>query len=411
MDESFWSQYPANYRKEEIQHILSLLRRGECVSLIGMSGMGKSNLLGFLAYSTSLKVNQDPICVLVDCNRLPKLGTEEFFTLTSHELQAAFNTLVIDKDEAQRNSFDELNFYITSALKISKKPLALLLDGFDDLARSLDQPFFNQLRSLRDTCKFRLSFLLATRQPLDTITGIEKIREFEDLLISNQVWLQPLSEEDARWTVNLMEDRLGQPFDEETTQRLLLLSGHHPGLLKILAASWASGDPTNPSSWLKLNSVSRECRLIWEDLPESSRNTISDELFKDDILQHAGLVKNGRWFSPIFAAFLEGKSGNQLRLDRSTGEVYRGGIHLDIDLTAKEFDLLSYLLDNVGAICEKDDLIRAVWPEDKVFVEGIRDDSLAQLVRRLRVKIEPDPSTPIFLQTIPGRGYRLLQPD
>jgi two-component system KDP operon response regulator KdpE len=57
-------------------------------------------------------------------------------------------------------------------------------------------------------------------------------------------------------------------------------------------------------------------------------------------------------------------------------------------------------------VCEKDDLIRAAWPEDRAFLEGLRDDSLAQLVRRLRKKIEPDPSNPRHIHTIPGRGYR-----
>jgi len=59
-------------------------------------------------------------------------------------------------------------------------------------------------------------------------------------------------------------------------------------------------------------------------------------------------------------------------------------------------------------VCEKDDLIRAVWPEDRIYEQGIRDDSLAQLVRRLREKIEPDPSNPRYIQTIPGRGYRFV---
>jgi hypothetical protein len=82
---------------------------------------------------------------------------------------------------------------------------------------------------------------------------------------------------------------------------------------------------------------------------------------------------------------------------------------LEIDrgqFTAKEQLLWKYLRAHGGQVCEKDDLIRAVWPEDKIFTEGKRDDSLAQLVRRLRVKIEPDPGEPIFIHTIPGRGYR-----
>lgn len=48
--------------------------------------------------------------------------------------------------------------------------------------------------------------------------------------------------------------------------------------------------------------------------------------------------------------------------------------------------------------------IDAVWPAE-VHAGGLRDDSLAQLVRRLRLKIEPDPSNPTRILTLPGRGY------
>jgi len=78
-------------------------------------------------------------------------------------------------------------------------------------------------------------------------------------------------------------------------------------------------------------------------------------------------------------------------------------------LTAKENLLFEYLRARSGEVCEKDDLIRAVWPEDEVYSHGIRDDSLAQLIRRLRIKIEPDPSNPRFIHTVTGQGYRFLE--
>jgi DNA-binding winged helix-turn-helix (wHTH) protein len=59
-------------------------------------------------------------------------------------------------------------------------------------------------------------------------------------------------------------------------------------------------------------------------------------------------------------------------------------------------------------VVEKDALARAVWSEDRVYTRGIRDDSLAQLVRRLREKIETDPTHPRFILTVPGRGYRYV---
>ena len=62
-----------------------------------------------------------------------------------------------------------------------------------------------------------------------------------------------------------------------------------------------------------------------------------------------------------------------------------------------------------GQVCEKDDIIRAVWPEDKFIERGIRDDSLAQLVRRLREKIEPDVASPKHVVTVAGRGYRFVK--
>jgi DNA-binding winged helix-turn-helix (wHTH) protein len=411
MSEHPWAQHPSDYRKEEVQHLLTLLGAGECVSLIGISGMGKSNLLGFLAYRASPQEKHGPICILVDCNRLSKFESHEFFQLASDRLQPLLASHNIQEEETPTDPFDRLNCKVASIIEASPKILALLMDGFDDLAKAVDRGFFNQLRSMRDSYKYRLSFLLATRQPLVNITGADKIREFEDLIVSNQIWLPPLSIEDAYWTIKRMEERLGLSFDKNARQNLLTLSGHHPGLLKALAAAWSDGDPTEPTSWLKPTAVLRECELLWGDLPEESRNAVYDPPINDEILKKVGLVVNGNLSSAVFAAFIQEKRGTGLHLNRASGEIYRGGALLSTSLTAKEFDLLSFLLDNEGSICEKDALIRAVWPEDKVFEEGIRDDSLAQLVRRLRTKIEPDPSNPTYLQTVPGRGYRFIQPD
>jgi hypothetical protein len=410
MSEKPWSQHPSNYRAAEIQHLLTTLRAGECVSLIGLSGMGKSNLLGYLVYRASPQEKAGPICALIDCNRLPEFDAEAFFRLALYQLQPVLDALEIESVENEENAFEALNHAVFLIVEASNKPLTLLLDGFDDLARSVGRPFFNQLRALRDTHKYRLSFLLATRQPLEAITGADKIREFDDLLVSNQIWLNPLSKEDALWTIKRFEERLDRKFDKEAKDSLLSLSGHHPGLLKALAGAWTNHETDEPTAWISHTAVSRECELLLGDLSQDSRHALYDVPIQDQNLKSAGLVKDGILFSSVFKAFLDEQSGSNLRLDPLKGEVFRGQERLSTSLTAKEHFLLEFLLEHEDEICEKDDLIRAVWPEDKVFEQGIRDDSLAQLVRRLRTKIEPEPSDPTYLQTIPGRGYRLVQP-
>ncbi|MBC8497075.1 MAG: ATP-binding protein [Anaerolineales bacterium] len=47
---SVWNTYPPNCREKEVQAILSAVGAGECISVVGLSGAGKSNLMGFIAH-------------------------------------------------------------------------------------------------------------------------------------------------------------------------------------------------------------------------------------------------------------------------------------------------------------------------------------------------------------------------
>jgi DNA-binding response OmpR family regulator len=91
--------------------------------------------------------------------------------------------------------------------------------------------------------------------------------------------------------------------------------------------------------------------------------------------------------------------GLELNTDRREVRVRNG---LPISLTDLENRLLEYLMMHVGHILTIQDLILYIWGSG-----GADRDMLRQLVRRLRVKIEPDPSNPLFIETIPGKGYGL----
>ena len=74
-------------------------------------------------------------------------------------------------------------------------------------------------------------------------------------------------------------------------------------------------------------------------------------------------------------------------------------------LTAKEFALLEKLFENAGKIVTSDGLCRAAWGENLYRYEN----ALMVHIRRLREKIEPDPSSPRFLITVRGLGYKLVE--
>lgn len=88
-------------------------------------------------------------------------------------------------------------------------------------------------------------------------------------------------------------------------------------------------------------------------------------------------------------------------IDLSRAEVIKNGEH--IPLTAKEYTLIKVLARNEGKIVTIDALCEAVWGDNPFGYEN----SLNAHIRRVREKIELEPSKPISLITIKGLGYKL----
>lgn len=89
------------------------------------------------------------------------------------------------------------------------------------------------------------------------------------------------------------------------------------------------------------------------------------------------------------------------QIDFSKAEVIKDGER--IPLTAKEYELLSALYRNAGRIVTIDALCEAAWGDNPYGYEN----SLMAHIRRIREKIELNPSKPLSLVTIKGLGYKL----
>jgi DNA-binding response OmpR family regulator len=89
-----------------------------------------------------------------------------------------------------------------------------------------------------------------------------------------------------------------------------------------------------------------------------------------------------------------------LRVEPATRRVLLDGE--EISLTQREFDLLAYLAANPGQVFSRDQLMEAVWGHS--FFEDT--STVTVHVRRLRAKLDDDPSMPRFIETVWGLGYR-----
>ncbi len=93
-----------------------------------------------------------------------------------------------------------------------------------------------------------------------------------------------------------------------------------------------------------------------------------------------------------------------LTLDTDGCRAMRDG--KDMELTAKEIEILQYLAENKGRVISRERLYEAIWNEDSFGC----DNTVMVHIRHLREKLENDPTAPQYIITMKGLGYKLVNP-
>ena len=343
---SVWDSYPETYRQNEVRQILRAVRGGECVSVVGLSGAGKSNLMYFLANRAAW----DGKFILVDGNRMVRPSVEELFEVLCRSAEV----------EPGSDPWGALEKSIESA----ETPVCFLLDRFDALPAADLPDAARLLRALRDPFKYKLTYVIATRRPLDAQT------ELAELFFGNTLFLGPLEAPDVHWNIQRFAARMDMDWDDQEELAMRNLSGGYPALLKAVCEARADGCRLTLRALRKHPAVRRRLAEFWQDDPPQA-------LLQQSQLENIPLLSRGA------------TSAAQSKF------------------SPKETRLLEALQARPGQTCRKDDLIRAVWPEDAIYEEGVRDASLAQLVTRLRKKLADDSSLGYQIHNVQGRGYSL----
>jgi hypothetical protein len=111
---------------------------------------------------------------------------------------------------------------------------------------------------------------------------------------------------------------------------------------------------------------------------------------------------------PVVLDRLQTQKG-RLRLDRDSRRVFINNAEIDPPLSLPQYRLLEMLYDAGGAVCTRDEVVQAVWPE--AIGEGVSEQAIDALIRRLRDRLgEIDPENQ-YIVTVRGHGFRLENPE
>jgi pSer/pThr/pTyr-binding forkhead associated (FHA) protein len=235
-----------------------------------------------------------------------------------------------------------------------------------------------------------------------------RLKEFNELLSSGNNEGQP---------------EYSPPPDDRPT--LVVEGGPNAGVTVTLTASHTTlGRHADNDVVFDEALVSRRHAIIIEtgsgffirDLESTNGTFLNDSRIApgEQSIKNGDIIRLGG--GAITARFTEG-GGRTLRLstvepppadvivEAKARQVYVKGDRLEPPLTRKQFDLIMLLESRRGEAVSRDEIASSVWPE--------RDDGdvgnheIEQSVRRVRVRIEDDASSPQYLVTVRGYGYRL----
>ena len=441
----------APVRSSELDYLVTRLRQGWCCAVVGPSNTGKSFLLKSLlteevAHRCSRADFPAPIIVFIDC--LEAGDSEHAFyelllrrtieTLAYHDdtetILAALREFHREMLQAGPSEVAIRALYASSVRALAlqlQAPIILVLDEFYDVFRQLPPWPFRQLRALYDSLQRQLCFVTATSHFLENLRADAQVYEFRELFQLHTLVLHPLSAEDAQKLVTYLAERHGETVSPENQQRLIGLSGGHPGLLERIygVASLTQVDMMTPmeitaAELISLPPVQKECQRLWNEL-EAEQDSLLALLpghpaaltaHQEALLSRKGLItrpagQSPQIFSPLLAQFIETTYGHEIvdeietgvRVDADTGQIFVGDEEITLKLSEPQRKLVQFLCERVGVVCSYDDIAVGVWG----IGEGVSPGAIYELVKRVRQKVEPDWKKPRYIVTVPGKGYRL----
>lgn len=438
-DKRIEALFPADSWDKEIEGILSFVKRGQSVQLVGIPGTGRSDILGLLSYNRNVRIKHlgemEQVkyhFVLINFSEIKNQSVAEIFKFIFLSLidSLRLRNILTDQDAKKEletassifkssiSTGDDL--IIFNALKRTLDFLSIerdlsiifLFDRFEDYIPFATHEFFLNLRALRNRAKFKFSVVFSLRRPIEDTLEEEIYKDFGEFLEGNLIYLPISDESSLRFKIEHFGKISGKKLDQKTIQDVLRITAGHSRLTRLCLQEPRIYDlGFKIDDLLSNDKIKKALFDIWNSLtPEEYAFLKSLQGETPKHLINVGLLVNKKISIPLFAEFVKQVEPKKEKFfyDTQTKEIKKGNTIFSNSLTALEFKLFKTLLEHEGQIIPRDEMVSSVWSDLK-STEGITDQAIDQLTFRLRKKIEKDPSHPKFIQTIKGRGITFSQ--
>jgi DNA-binding winged helix-turn-helix (wHTH) protein len=424
-------RYPVIFRQDDARQLGKSLASRNSVELIGMKRVGISNFLRFFLYHddivrTYIHPSDRHLFIPVDLNDLIEIEMVPFWTLTLKRIVDLVNR---NKDlESFRESVNshfmrsiqlQDQFYILDAIRETITEIAnkgfyptLFFLRFDRLNKTAKPELLSNLKGLIEATAHRLCYVFTTYRELhDLIPHV--FSKTAIFTFYQQQYLKPGNIEDSRIISDTIKQKCHITLPKDVENEILLASGGHVQYIHlslIVLKELLDKNGTLSNNWF--DHLAQEERLalqseeLFSTLNDLEKETIIksgdkctnysyDEMDQARYLWNAGYINQKHCiFSTLFHHYMMQK------------EVYNKKAKQSENLTKKEQLLFDVLKQHENQICEREEIVRAVWPECNEL--GVSDWAVDRLVARLRSKLKKIESV-YAIQTVKTRGF-MLQP-
>lgn len=425
------ANYPLTFRREEAKELGKHLKNRHAIVLIGMKKVGISNFLRFFLNNkdipgTYIKDYRKHLFIPIELNDLIECEIAPFWTLTLKRIVDAIENYPIDEKIKEQigNLFlesiqlQDLFFTIDSVrlslLKITEQGYlpTIFFIRFDRMKDAVTPEFFANLEGIKSTNQ-QAAFVFTSFQPLRRLIPAVFPKTSWAVFFKN-IYIPPAKKEDIKIIFDTYKKRFGVFLSGDLEDYLFeLVDGYTQYLQLALIFLHDKKEPLKTKEELYLG-LSKDERInlqseeLWESLDKNAQEILlkiannekilAEEKRKSIYLWNTGFIKiigaNNYIFSKLFENFVKQKETNINSKD------------VNNEFSKKENLLFNFLLENKDSICEREQIIKSVWPEEEEL--GVSDWAIDKLVARVRNKLKLQKNN-FEIQTIKTRGYKLTE--